>query len=212
MQNTQPSITRIFCIGLNYVDHIKELANFTNATAIIFMKPASSAVWPGEQIQYPKHGKDFHHEVEIVTRVGKEGKPQTEKEALAYIDSLTVGLDLTLRDLQNDLRKKNLPWEISKSFDQSAALGDFVPYKESIDLNNISFGCKVNSVQRQQGNTNSMISNIPKLLVEVAKIWKLLPGDIIYTGTPSGVGSMNIGDTIEIESSITGSFSWKIVE
>lgn len=212
MPKNHPHITRIFCIGLNYVDHIKELANFTNATAIIFMKPASSAVWPGEQIHYPKHGKDFHHEVEIVARVGKEGKPQTEKEALTYIDSLTVGLDLTLRDLQGELRKTGMPWEISKSFDQSAPLGNFVPYTKSIDLSNISFGCKVNGVQKQQGNTNTMIFNIPKLLVEVAKIWKLLPGDIIYTGTPSGVGSMNIGDTIEIESSITGTFSWKIVE
>jgi 2-keto-4-pentenoate hydratase/2-oxohepta-3-ene-1,7-dioic acid hydratase in catechol pathway len=212
MQSHHGDITRIFCIGLNYVDHIKELSNAISTTAVIFMKPATCVVWPGEEIHFPKHGKDFHHEVEIVVKIGREGKPRTEEEAVSFIDALTVGLDLTLRDVQSELRKKGMPWEISKSFDQSAPLGDFVPYSASIDLGNISFGCKVNGVEKQRGNTGAMVFSIPKLLIEVGNVWKLLPGDIIYTGTPSGVGSMNIGDTIEIESSITDPFSWKIVE
>lgn len=203
---------RVFCIGRNYVEHVRELSNTVPTRPVIFIKPATCLVKPGEKIHFPKHGKELHHEVEIVVKISREGRVVREEEALSYVSGVTVGLDLTLRDVQADLKKKGLPWEIAKAFDQSAPIGDFVPYDTSVDLNNISFGCKVNGIERQRGNSRDMIFSIPRLLVELSKIWLLRPGDLIYTGTPSGVGPLKIGDTIEIESNLNGSFSWSIVE
>jgi 2-keto-4-pentenoate hydratase/2-oxohepta-3-ene-1,7-dioic acid hydratase in catechol pathway len=206
------NIARVFCIGRNYVEHVHELKNIIPTKPVVFIKPVSCLVGPGEKIHFPKHGKELHYEVEIVVEVGQEGKAITEEEALSFISSITIGLDLTLRDVQEDLKKKGLPWEIAKAFEQSAPIGNFVPYDQSVDLKNISFGCKVNGIERQRGNTGEMIFSIGKLLVELSKIWMLCPGDLIYTGTPSGVGPLKIGDLIEIESDLTGSFSWSIVE
>jgi acylpyruvate hydrolase len=212
MPQSGPAVTRIFCFGLNYLDHIRELSNTMPEKPVIFMKPASCLVAPGEKIHFPRHGKDLHHEVEIVVRIGREGKARNEKEALSFIHSLAIGLDLTLRDVLNELKAKGQPWEAAKAFDQSAPIGNFIPYNESIDLHNISFGCRVNGIQRQKRNTGNLVSSISELLVELSRIWTLRPGDLMYTGTPSGVGPLKIGDTIEVESDLLGSFSWKIVE
>jgi 2-keto-4-pentenoate hydratase/2-oxohepta-3-ene-1,7-dioic acid hydratase in catechol pathway len=212
MVKINSNIARVFCIGRNYLEHAFELSNPIPTKPVVFIKPATCLVGPGEKIHFPKHGKELHHEVEIVMQVGREGKVSTEEAALSYISAVTVGLDLTLRDVQEDLKKKGLPWEISKSFEQSAPLGDFIPYDGSLDLNNISFGCQVNGTTRQRGNTGDMIFSIEKLLVELSKIWVLNPGDLIYTGTPSGVGPLKIGDLIEVESDRIGSFSWSIIE
>lgn len=211
LKNNQ-NCARVFCIGRNYAEHIQELSNAVPTNPVIFIKPAACLVKPGEKIHCPKHGNELHHEVEIVVKIGSEGRVVRDEEAPSSISALTVGLDLTLRDVQADLKKKGLPWEIAKAFEQSAPIGDFVPYDKSIDLNNISFGCKVNGIERQRGNSRDMIFGIPRLLVEVSKVWTLRPGDLIFTGTPSGVGPLKIGDTIEIESDLTGSFSWRIVE
>ncbi|MFA5072771.1 MAG: fumarylacetoacetate hydrolase family protein [Nitrospirota bacterium] len=210
--DNQQSINRVFCIGLNYREHISELSFTMPTTPVIFMKPASCVIGPGEDIHFPAHGKDFQHEVELVVKVGKKGKPQTPHEAHAMIDSLTIGLDLTLRDLQNDLRKQGMPWEISKAFEQSAPIGTFIPYTSSLNLQNIPFRCTVNGKERQKGNTQSMLFGIDDLLVQISTIWTLLPGDIVFTGTPPGVGPLAIGDVVEIESDLIGKFSWKIVE
>jgi 2-keto-4-pentenoate hydratase/2-oxohepta-3-ene-1,7-dioic acid hydratase in catechol pathway len=212
MASDTSAVTRIFCIGRNYMEHVHELANAAPEKPVVFMKPASCLVAPGETIHFPKHGKELHHEVEIVVKVGREGKPKTETEALSFVSHITVGLDLTLRDVQQELKKKGLPWEAAKAFDQSAPIGEFVPYDGSLDSNNISFGCQVNGIERQRGNTGDMIFSIPRLLLELSKIWLLRPGDLVYTGTPSGVGPLKIGDSIEIESEPIGSFSWSIVE
>ena len=212
MVKSNLNIARIFCIGRNYVEHVQELKNIIPTKPVIFIKPASCLVEPGENIHFPKHGTQLHHEVEIVVQVGSEGRVMREEEALSFISAITVGLDLTLRDVQEELKKKGLPWEIAKAFEQSSPIGDFVPYDQSIDLKNISFGCKVNGIEKQKGNTNKMIFSIGKLLVELSKIWSLHPGDLIYTGTPSGVGPLKIGDSIEIESDRIGSFSWSIIE
>ncbi|MCJ7457875.1 MAG: fumarylacetoacetate hydrolase family protein [candidate division Zixibacteria bacterium] len=203
---------RLFCIGRNYTEHIQELSNTVPTKPVFFIKPATCLIGPREKIHFPKHGKELHHEVEIVVKIGSEGRVVREEEAISFVSAVTVGLDLTLRDVQADLKKKGLPWEIAKAFEQSAPIGDFVPYDKSVELNNISFGCKVNGIERQTGNSRDMIFSIPRLLVELSKIWVLHEGDLIYTGTPSGVGPLTIGDTIEIESELTGSFSWSIVE
>jgi 2-keto-4-pentenoate hydratase/2-oxohepta-3-ene-1,7-dioic acid hydratase in catechol pathway len=206
------NIERVFCIGRNYVEHTHELSNIIPTKPVVFIKPASCLVEPGEKIHFPKHGNLLHHEVEIVVKVGWEGRVNTEEEALSFISSITVGLDLTIRDVQEELKKKGLPWEIAKAFEQSAPIGDFIPYDQSFDLNDISFACKVNGIERQRDNTGNMIFSIGKLLVELSKIWVLHPGDLIYTGTPSGVGPLKIGDVVEVESDPIGSFSWSIVE
>ncbi len=204
-------IPRIFCIGRNYAEHVSELKNVIPEKPVFFIKPASCLVGPGEKIHFPKHGKELHHEVEIVVKIGSEGRVARDEEAPSFISGITVGLDLTLRDVQVELKKKGLPWEIAKAFEQSAPVGDFVPYNKSIDLKNISFGCRVNGIEKQRGNTGDMIFGIERLLVELSKIWMLRPGDLIYTGTSSGVGSLKVGDVIEVQSSLTGSFSWSIV-
>jgi len=205
-------ITRVFCIGRNYVEHVHEMSNVVPAKPVVFIKPASCLVAPGERIHFPKHGSELHHEVEIVVRIGGQGRAKTEEDALSFIDAITIGLDLTLRDVQRELKQKGLPWEIAKAFEQSAPIGEFIPYDGSLDLKDISFGCKVNGTERQRGNTGNMIFGIGRLLVELSKIWLLRPGDLIYTGTPSGVGPLNVGDTIEVECEQIGLFSWSIVE
>ena len=212
MVRNNSNCARVFCIGRNYVEHVRELSNVVPTKPVVFIKPASCLVAPKEKIHFPKHGNELHHEVEIVVKVGREGRASTEEEALSFISSLTVGLDLTLRDVQKDLKQKGLPWEIAKAFEQSAPIGEFIPYDGSLDLKNISFGCKVNGIERQRGNTGEMIFSIGELLVHLSKIWVLRPGDLIYTGTPSGVGPLRIRDCIEVESAPIGSFSWSIIE
>ena len=201
---------RIFCIGRNYVAHAKELDSEVPTTPVIFMKPTTCLVAPGNSIPYPKHGQELHHEAELVLQIGNEGRCTNEEEARSLLGAFTLGLDLTLRDIQNKLKDKGLPWEISKSFEQSSPVGEFVKYDSAIDLNNFSFECTVNGELKQQGRTDHMIFTIETLLIELSKIWCLRPGDLIYTGTPAGVGRLQPGDTISITSDLTGSFSWTI--
>jgi len=202
---------RVFCIGQNYAEHVREMKGEIPKVPVVFCKPPTSLVAPGEEIRFPKHGQELHHEVEIVVLIGKEGRAETAEEAAPFIAGLTLGLDLTLRDLQRSLRQKGLPWEIAKGFDQSAPIGSFVPREKVFDLSNIEFRCRVNGQIRQQSNTKDMIFPIGRLIVEVSRIWELTPGDLIFTGTPSGVGPLRIGDCVEIESPNLGSFSWEIV-
>ncbi|MCP4631723.1 MAG: fumarylacetoacetate hydrolase family protein [candidate division Zixibacteria bacterium] len=203
---------RIFCIGQNYSEHIKEMKSDIPTSPVIFSKPPTSLVAPGEAVEFPKHGNLLHHEVEIVVLIGKEGKAESVSDAKSYIAGISIGLDLTMRDVQKELRGKGRPWEISKAFDKSAPIGDFVPLDKTPDLNNIGFSCSVNDDIRQAASSKDMIFSIETLIVEISKIWKLLPGDLIYTGTPSGVGPLEIGDKITINSDLIGSFSWEIVE
>jgi 2-keto-4-pentenoate hydratase/2-oxohepta-3-ene-1,7-dioic acid hydratase in catechol pathway len=202
---------RIFCIGKNYGEHIKELGGQTPDEPVVFMKPVSSIVAPGKTLSIPRHGRLLHHEVEVVLLIGQEGKDIPEADALSYIAGFTLGLDLTLRDIQLRLKKTGLPWELSKSFEQSAPLGVFKAYDtDSIDLENLAFTCSVNGNLRQQGNTRDMLFPIKSLIHTLSGWWTLKPGDIIFTGTPSGVGPLKAGDRIEIESAETDLFSWTL--
>jgi acylpyruvate hydrolase len=205
------SITRIFCIGMNYVEHIRELGNDIPDTPAVFMKSPLCIVLPGEPIHVPSHGSGFQYEVEVVVKIGRQGRAKNTAEALLFVSGLSLGFDLTLRASQKELRKTGLPWEKCKSFEQSAPLGDFIPYDGSFRLDNISFGCKVNGRVCQQGNTSSMLFPISALIVELSKVWLLRPDDIIYTGTPPGIGPLKAGDTIEAFSDRIGKFDWKIV-
>ena len=208
----QQGAIRIFCIGRNYMAHIQEQKSELLQTPPIFQKPPTSLVPTGGRVRFPEHGRELHHETEVVVRIAKVGRPENGKAALGFIDSLALGLDLTLRDVQRLQKQKGLPWEIAKSFDQSAPIGDFVAYNGSLNLKAIEFTCRVNGELRQQGNTKDMLYPIESLILQVSKIWQLVPGDLIYTGTPAGVGPLQIGDTIKVESPQLGSAEWSIIE
>ena len=203
---------RIFCIGKNYGAHIKELGGTqTPEEPVVFMKPVCNIVAPGEILHRPPNGSELHHEVEVVLLIGKKGKNILKADALSYISAITLGLDLTLRDVQKKLKKAGLPWELSKSFEQSAPLGIFKDYSPNkFDLRNLPFSCSVNGNLRQKGNTQEMIFPIANLIQTLSDWWTLRPGDIIFTGTPAGVASLQSGDTIEIKSPAIGLFSWSL--
>jgi acylpyruvate hydrolase len=203
--------SRIFCVGKNYRKHIKELEDEDPEQPVIFMKPTSCIVLPQEKIALPRHGTCLHHEVELVVLIGQGGRSISESAARSHIAGLSLGVDLTLRDVQTSLKKKGLPWEIAKAFDQSAPLGTFVPLDDSNDLDNISFSCEVNGALRQEGNSGQMIYPIPYIIKYLSDIWELQPGDLIYTGTPQGVGPLVSGDTIKIAGSGIGEFNWEVL-
>ena len=206
-------MSRVFCIGQNYREHIKELGNPMPDKPVVFIRPPSCLVTPGEPIHFPTHGSLLHYEVEVVVRIGKHGRNIAESEALSYIDAVTLGADLTLRDLQKEAKEKGLPWEEAKSFEQSAPLGEFLAFDTTqIDLKNLSFKCKINGEIRQDGNTSDMLFSFERLISDLSNIWHLQPGDMIYTGTPSGVGPLSIGDTIKVENDQIGVFSWTMIE
>jgi len=201
---------RIFCIGQNYPEHVKELGGPAPGRPVVFMKPATSLVPPGETIPIPAHGSHLHHEAEVVVLIGQNGKNISESAAPAHIAGLTLGLDLTLRDVQSDLKKKGWPWEIAKAFDHSAPLGTLTAFEESLPLNNISFECRVNGTVRQTGNTDEMMFSIPNLINYLSGIWELKEGDLIYTGTPAGVGPLKAGDRVTLHSDRLGNFEWTL--
>ena len=215
-ENITPS--RIFCIGKNYEEHIRELGDDAQVSRnlendghpVVFMKPATSIVSRGELIQVPVHGDILQHEVEVVILLRGGGKNILEDKALSYVSGVTLGLDLTLRDLQAAMKKLGYPWELSKSFDQSAPLGSMRAYDGSFNLFDIPFSCFVNGEKRQEGNTEDMIFSISKIISFLSTIWELMPGDLIYTGTPSGVGDLKTGDEIVLDSPILGRFTWNI--
>lgn len=209
--NTSNTSARIFCIGRNYAKHAQELNNPTSDKPIIFMKPITALLAPGQTISFPKHGKLLHFEAELVLQIGHSAKHIAAEQALTHINAITLGLDLTLRDLQKQKQQQGLPWEEAKAFDQSAPIGTLINYDaKQINLANLSFRCDVNGTLRQQGNSADMLFNCQSIIAYLSKIWQLNPGDLIFTGTPAGVGALHVGDTITIASDQIGSFSWSI--
>ncbi|MBD3170632.1 MAG: isomerase/hydrolase [candidate division Zixibacteria bacterium] len=202
---------RIFCIGKNYAKHVAEMKSAIPSSPVIFCKPSTSLVPPGEDVHYPAHGTSLHYEAEIVVLIGKEGKAISSDEAVDFISGLSLGLDLTMRDIQNELKTKGHPWETSKAFDESAPVGEFAPLSKVGDLEAIGFRCYVNDELRQDGNSSNMIFPITRLITSLSEIWQLLPGDLIYTGTPEGVGELSKGDSVRVEGEAFGAFQWKIV-
>ncbi len=208
---------RIFCIGKNYTEHIRELDDFDSTLQlkndkqpVVFMKPATSIVSLGEPIHTPTHGNILHHEVEVVVLLNGGGKNILVDDSLSYIAGVTLGLDLTLRDVQVEVKKKGHPWELSKSFDQSSPLGLMRSYDNSFDLFDIPFTCFVNKKKRQEGNTKDMIFSIPQIISFLSTVWELMSGDLIYTGTPAGVGVIHSKDKILLNSPILGRFAWDV--
>ncbi len=200
-------LNRIFCIGRNYAEHIKELGNTADDACVVFMKPASCVVPVGQRVVLPRNRGSVHHEAELVVMLGGGGADVAVERALENVAALTLGLDLTLRDLQNELKKKGAPWELAKSFDFAAPLGDWKPYSGQ-DLQGLEFSCDVNGARRQSGHTRDMLFPVARLIHILSRSWALAPGDIIYTGTPAGVGPLVPGDRITLAGPALGHFEW----
>ena len=188
---------KIICIGRNYAAHAKELRNDLPTEPVIFMKPKSALLLPGKPAYYPEFTKDLQYECELVIKISKNGKFIQEKFAHKYYSEITLGIDFTARDVQREQQKKGLPWEIAKAFDGSAAAGIFVTLDESMDINNLGFELKLNGKVVQTGDTRNMIFNVNNIISYVSKFFTLNTGDLIYTGTPEGVGPVAINDTLE---------------
>ena len=188
---------KIICIGRNYADHIAELNNETPAAPVIFMKPETALVQRGQPFFYPDFSQDIHHELELVLRVSKNGRHIEEEFAHTYFDALTLGIDFTARDLQSQLKAKGLPWELAKAFDGSAPLSPvFKPATEFTDFGNINFRLEVNGEVRQQGNAGLILTPFAKIISFVSRYFTLKQGDLIFTGTPAGVGPVRVGDQL----------------
>ncbi len=189
---------KIICIGQNYREHIKELGSAVPTAPVFFCKPDTALLLRNRPFYIPDFTHNLHYETELVLRIGKVGKNIAPKFALSYVDALTLGFDFTARDLQEECRKAGLPWEVSKAFDNSAAIGEFVPvgdFPQGPD--HLHFEMKCNGEVRQRGNTEDMLFDVPTLISYVSKFFTLRTGDYIFTGTPPGVGPVSIGDRLE---------------
>lgn len=187
---------KIFCVGRNYPEHARELNNAIPDAPVIFMKPPT-ALLKGNDFYYPEFSKDIHYECELVYRVGKNGKHIEEKFASKYVNGVTVGIDFTARDIQSEQKKKGLPWEIAKAFDNSAVISEFVDIPSLKNLSSIKFQMKKNGEIVQEGDSAEMIFNIEKIISYLSVYFTLQQGDLIFTGTPAGVGPISIGDNLE---------------
>ncbi len=187
---------KIICIGRNYADHIKELNNPSQKEIIFFLKPETAVPIKGQPFFIPDFSNNIEHEIEIILKINKVGKFIQEKYADKYFEEISVGIDFTARDLQNNLKKKGLPWEAAKSFDGSAIVGTFIK-KNQFDINNLNFSLKKNGIIVQNGNSKSMINNFNKIISYISNFITLKKGDLIFTGTPSGVSIVKENDILE---------------
>ena len=189
---------KIICIGRNYLAHVKELDNALPTEPMFFMKPETALLPAGEPFPYPDFSKEIHYETELVLHICKTGKNIVEKDAPYYYDALTVGIDFTARDLQIQYTAKGHQWEFAKAFDHSAPIGKFKKFSELDSPSNISFGMKLNNEWAQQGHSRDMIFTFDKIISHVSRFVTLCEGDIIFTGTPQGVGEVRVGDVLEL--------------
>ncbi|MEX0811929.1 MAG: fumarylacetoacetate hydrolase family protein [Chitinophagales bacterium] len=187
---------KIFCVGRNYVQHAQELNNPLPEKPVIFMKAPTAILKNKQPFFYPDFSKDIHFEGELVLKIKRNGKSIQEKFAEKYIESFSLGIDFTARDIQNELKEKGLPWELAKSFDGAAAIGDFVPFGNLERLSKSTFQIFKNDELVQEGLPEQMIFSIPQLIAFISNYFTLQQGDLIYTGTPAGVGPVKIGDKI----------------
>lgn len=188
---------KIICIGRNYVKHIEELKNEMPAEPVFFLKPDTALLNKGNAFYLPDFSKEIHHEIEIVLKICKEGKNISHEFAPRYFDSITVGLDFTARDIQDHQKAKGLPWEPAKAFDNSAPVGEFSDFKNLINKNEIPFFLNKNGHKVQEGNSTLMIHSFSEIISFVSRYITLKKGDLIFTGTPAGVGPVQKGDVLE---------------
>ncbi len=187
---------KIICIGRNYHEHAKELNNPVPAKPVFFMKPDSALVIRNRPFFYPDFSNDIHHEIEIVIKINRLGRSIEQKFASRYFSEIGLGVDFTARDLQAECKKNGLPWEIAKGFDSSAPISKFLPISNFADIHNLNFHLDINGTRVQTGNTSEMIFSFEHIIAYVSQFVTLKTGDLIYTGTPAGVGSVKPGDRL----------------
>lgn len=187
---------KIIAIGRNYAAHIAELNNERPSSPVIFLKPDTAVLRNNAPFYYPDFSRDIHYEVEILLKINKEGKYIDEAFAHKYYDEVGIGIDFTARDLQSQCKEKGLPWEIAKGFNGSAPISDFLP-KSSFDLTSLDFSLLKNGEVKQKGNTSLMLYTFDQIITYVSQFFTLKKGDIIFTGTPAGVGPIVVGDKLE---------------
>ncbi len=188
---------KIFCIGRNYAEHAKEMGSDVPEEPIIFMKPKSALVQGHTPFYYPEFTNELHYEAELVVRISKNGKYIQEKHASNYYNAISVGIDFTARDIQQKLKEKGLPWEKAKAFDNSAAVGKFIEVTPAINKKNINFSLTKNKEVVQKVNSSEMIFSIDQIVANISNYFSINIGDLIYTGTPAGVGECIVGDVLE---------------
>ena len=186
---------KIICIGRNYAKHIEELANERPKNPVVFLKPDSAILAKKTPFFIPTFSNDIHYEIEVLVKINKVGKHIEQKFAHKYYDEIGLGIDFTARDVQNQCKEKGLPWEKAKAFDGSAVIGEFYP-KSEFDLENLKFQLQKNDELVQDGNTNAMLWKIDELISYVSQFFTLKKGDILFTGTPAGVGKVAENDKL----------------
>ena len=192
------AVHRIYCVGRNYAAHAREMgANPEREAPFFFAKPADAIVPNDSRIPYPSRTNNFHHEIELVVAIGKGGRDIPAARALDHVYGYAVGNDLTRRDLQSDAKDNGRPWDTSKGFDRSAVIGAISPAAQSGHLNRGQIWLKVNGQLRQQADLSELIWSVPEIIAELSTLFELQPGDLIYTGTPAGVGALKRGDRLE---------------
>ena len=194
-------VSKILCVGTNYAEHVAEMNPGKTvekpSEPVIFMKPPSAIIHDGEEIVRPEASKEMHHEVEMIVVIGKNGKLISKSAAMDHVMGYAVGLDMTLRDLQTEFKKKGKPWTIAKGFDTSAAISDVILKSEIPNPMALDFKLFVNDQLRQSGNTGNMLFDVGDIISYISKFFTLNRGDVIYTGTPQGVGAVNSGDRLK---------------
>jgi 2-keto-4-pentenoate hydratase/2-oxohepta-3-ene-1,7-dioic acid hydratase in catechol pathway len=202
---------KILAVGRNYAAHIEELNNERPESPVVFLKPDTAVLRNNDPFYYPDYSKDIHFEVEILLKIGKHGKCIQEKHAPDYYQEIGIGIDFTARDLQQYAKEKGLPWALAKGFNNSAPISNFYPKDHFGDLNQLNFGLKVDGEIRQQGNTSLMLYSFDQIIAYMSRFFTLKKGDIIFTGTPKGVGPIAIGNRLQafIEDQILMDFEIK---
>jgi acylpyruvate hydrolase len=188
---------KIICVGRNYIDHAKELNNPVPSEPVLFIKPSTALLINQRPFFYPSFSKNIHYELELVIRITKNGKSIDPAFAHTYYDHISLGIDFTARDVQDRCKEKGLPWEIAKAFDYSAALGDWLPINTLANPGSIQFHLDKNQQKVQTGLSRDMIFSFDQIISYASRFFKLLKGDLIFTGTPAGVGPVQLGDTLE---------------
>ncbi len=187
---------KIICIGRNYAEHAKELNNEVPAEPVFFMKPDSALLLNNKPFFIPEFSNDIHHEVELVIRINRLGKHIEEKFANRYYNEIGLGIDFTARDVQQKCKEKGLPWEKAKAFDQSAVVGNFISKEKLSEINNLNFELLINNNLVQKGNSKEMLFNVDRIISYISQFVTLKIGDLIFTGTPPGVGPVKVGDKL----------------
>ncbi len=188
---------KIIAVGMNYAEHVKELNNDIPSEPVIFMKPDSALLKKNKPFYIPSFSEEIHYETELIIKIDRLGKNISEKFAPRYYSTVGIGIDFTARDKQRELRSKGNPWELCKGFDGSAVVSEFYPISDFGDINNLNFHLNIDGSTVQKGNTENMIFNVNQIIAFVSRFFTLKIGDIIFTGTPVGVGAVSIDNLLE---------------